>query len=225
MLQDQHRQTNRREIPIQSKVPYTKGGIGDTPHRVYDGPNLERQAMSPIDEVPTTERRKIPREFTITRTFDAPRELLFAAWTEEQHLKHWFAPAGFIMLVKHLNLVPGGAFHYCMRAPNGVEMWSKWIFREITPPEKVELVNTFSNKHGNPIPHPYVPDWPLEILTTTTFSEADGKTDVKITWLPIHTNRAGQKTFNSMHEQMAQGWNGTLDQLDAYLATLAPSGE
>jgi uncharacterized protein YndB with AHSA1/START domain len=173
--------------------------------------------LSPTDEIPQIDRRKIPREFIITRTFDGPRDLVFAAWTEEEHLKQWFGLAGFTILVKTLNLVPGGVFHYCMRAPNGVEMWSKWIFREILSPEKIVLVNTFSNKHGNPIPHPYVPNWPLEILTTTTFHESEGKTDLKIVWVPIHCNRIEQKTFNSMHEQMDQGWNGTLDQLAAHL--------
>jgi uncharacterized protein YndB with AHSA1/START domain len=181
--------------------------------------------MSPVDEMPKVERRKIPREFSITRTFHAPRELLYAAFSEEQHLKNWFAPTGFTVGVSKFNPVPGGIFHYCMRAPNGVEMWSKWIFQQLIPFEKIELVNTFSNKHGNPIPHPYVPNWPLEILTTTKFQEVEGATEVTVTWLPIHTNRAGQQTFNSMHQQMAQGWNGTLDQLETYLATLRPQGE
>jgi uncharacterized protein YndB with AHSA1/START domain len=102
-------------------------------------------------------------------------------------------------------------------------MWGKWIFREILPPEKIVLVNTFSNKHGNPIRHPYIPNWPLEMLTTTTFAESDGKTELKIVWLPIHANRIEQKTFDSMHNEMTQGWNGTLDQLTAYLATLPSS--
>jgi uncharacterized protein YndB with AHSA1/START domain len=175
--------------------------------------------MSPIDEIPKIERRKIPREFTISRTFDVPRELLFAAWTEEHRLKEWFGPAGFTILVSKLNPVPGGVFHYCMRASNGVEMWGKWIFREVVSPEKIVLVNIFSNKHGNPIPHPYVPNWPIEILTTTTFEESEGKTELKIVWIPTHCNRVEQQTFNSMHDQMAQGWNGTLDQLAAYLTT------
>jgi uncharacterized protein YndB with AHSA1/START domain len=187
---------------------------------VYDEAILKRCDISPIDEIPKIERRKIPREFSISRSFDAPRELLFAAWTEEQHLKEWFGPDGFTILVSRLNLVPGGIFHYCMRAANGVEMWGKWIFREIVPAERIVLVNTFSNKHGNPIPHPYVPNWPLEILTTTTFNESDGKTELKIVWVPIHCNRIQQQTFNSMHDQMDQGWNGTLDQLAAYLEKL-----
>jgi uncharacterized protein YndB with AHSA1/START domain len=166
------------------------------------------------------ERRKHNREFVITRIFDAPRELVFAAWTEQQHLKQWFGPKGFTIPISNLNLVPGGAFHYCMRASNGVEMWGKWIFREIVPPKRIVLVNTFSNKHGNLTRHPYVPTWPLEMLTTTTLIEDEGKTGVKIAWTPVHASKAEQKMFDSMHDEMTQGWNGTLDQLAEYLTTI-----
>jgi len=166
------------------------------------------------------ERRKHNREFTIARIFNAPRELVFAAWTQQQHLKLWFGPKGFTIPISHLNLVPNGAFHYCLRAPNGVEMWGKWIFMEIVPPERIVLVNTFSNKHGNITRHPYVPNWPLEMLTTTTLIEDGGKTALSLQWTPLHANDAEQRTFDTMHEAMTQGWTGTLDQLDDYLVTL-----
>ena len=166
------------------------------------------------------ERRKHNREFTIARIFNAPRELVFAAWTQQQHLKLWFGPKGFTIPISHLNLVPNGAFHYCLRAPNGVEMWGKWIFMEIVPPERIVLVNTFSNKHGNITRHPYVPNRPLEMLTTTTLIEDGGKTALSLQWTPLHANDAEQRTFDTMHEAMTQGWTGTLDQLDDYLVTL-----
>ena len=166
------------------------------------------------------ERRKHSRDFNITRTFAVPREQLFAAWTEQQHLKHWFGPQGFTIPVSHLNLVPNGAFHYCMRAANGVEMWGKWIFREIVSPERVVLVNTFSNKHGNITRHPYVAGWPLELLTILTFTEAGGQTLLHLKWTPLHATAVEQKTFDSMHEAMTQGWTGTFDQLTEYLTTL-----
>jgi uncharacterized protein YndB with AHSA1/START domain len=161
------------------------------------------------------------RDFDTSRVFDAPRAVVFAAWTEQEHLKKWFAPTGFTIPVSHLNLVPGGAFHYCMRAPNGVEMWGKWIFQEIVPPERIVLVNTFSNKHGNLTRHPYVPDWPMEILTTTTFTEEDAKTIVHLRWVPVNASAAEVKAFDSMHAAMTQGWDGTFDQLAAHLATIS----
>jgi uncharacterized protein YndB with AHSA1/START domain len=159
-------------------------------------------------------------EFAISRLFDAPREQVFAAWTNEEHLKHWLAPRGFTIPVARLNLVPGGALHYCMRAPNGSEMWGKWALQEIEAPKWIVLVNTFSNKHGNLTRHPYVPNWPLEILTTTIFTEQQDKTLVKIVCLPINATDAEQRIFDTMHEAMTQGWNGTLDQLTEYLSSL-----
>ncbi|MFC5863246.1 SRPBCC domain-containing protein [Acidicapsa dinghuensis] len=157
------------------------------------------------------------REFVYLLELDAPRELVWKTWTEEEHLKQWFAPAGFALSVAKLNVVSGGIFHYCMRAANGVEMWGKWVFREVVAPERIVLVNTFSNKHGNPTRHPYVADWPLEILTTATFADVDGNTVLTIAWHPIDASPSEQKTFDSMHDAMTQGWNGTLGQLEAYL--------
>lgn len=157
------------------------------------------------------------REFVYLRELDAPRELVWKMWTEEEHLKQWFAPAGFGLSVAKLNVVSGGIFHYCMRAANGVEMWGKWVFREVVSQQRIVVVNTFSNKHGNPMRHPYVADWPLEMLTTTTFAEVDEKTMLTIAWHPMDASSVEQKTFDSMHDAMTQGWSGTLDQLDAYL--------
>ena len=158
------------------------------------------------------------QEFVLTRTFDFPIEKLFAAWTTEQALKLWFAPKGFTIPIHRLNLVPGGQFHYCMRASNGVEMWGKWTFRAIIPNEKITFVNTFSNKHGNITRHPYVHDWPLELLSTTIFTEQQGKTQLELRWIPIDPTQIERKTFESMHDNMTQGWKGTLDQLEEYLA-------
>jgi len=158
--------------------------------------------------------------FAISRRFHASQQQVFAAWTEEEHLKHWFGPSGFTIPVCRLNLVPGGMFHYCMRAANGVEMWGKWIFQEIEAPNRIVFVNTFSNKHGYLTRHPYVPEWPLEIQTTTTLSEEDGETTVQLEWVPVNASAVEQKVFAGMHGAMAQGWNGTFDQLAAYLATI-----
>jgi len=181
--------------------------------------------MSPSDESTDArfhvERTADTTEFVISRLFDAPREQVFRMWTEAEHLRNWFGPSGFKIPVSYLNLVPGGAFHYCMRTPGGSEMWGKWVFQEIETPQWIVLVNTFSNKHGNITRHPYVPDWPLEMLTTVTFTEQEDKTLVKIVWLPINPTAAEQRMFDTMHDEMAKGWNGTFDQLAAYPAALS----
>ena len=63
-------------------------------------------------------------ELEIVRTFDAPRETVWRAWTELERLARWWGPKGFEMLSTKLDLRPGGMFHYGMRAPNGHEMWA-----------------------------------------------------------------------------------------------------
>ncbi len=65
-------------------------------------------------------------ELVITRVFDAPRELIWKSWTDPDHLKNWWGPKAFTMLVCNVTLRPdGGVFHYCMKSPQGAEMWGQ----------------------------------------------------------------------------------------------------
>jgi uncharacterized protein YndB with AHSA1/START domain len=74
-------------------------------------------------------------ELVITRIFDASRKLVFKAWTESEHLKHWWGPIGFSITVYKFDIRPGGVFHYSMRSSEGHEMWGKFVFHEIVAPE------------------------------------------------------------------------------------------
>ncbi len=156
-------------------------------------------------------------EFVITRVFDAPRELVWKAWTERERLMQWFGPKGFTMRVATLDLRPGGVFHYCLRSPDGHEMWGKFVYRDIAAPERIVLVNSFSDEKGNLTRHPMSPTWPLEMLSTTTFAEQAGKTTVTVRWSPLNATEAERKTFDISHDGMRIGWTGTFDQLDEYL--------
>jgi uncharacterized protein YndB with AHSA1/START domain len=158
------------------------------------------------------------RDFVITRNFDAPRELVFKAWTEAARLKEWWGPRGFEMLSLKLDLRSGGVFHYCMRAPNGSEMWGKFVYREIAAPERVVFVVSFSDVKGGLTRHPLSPSWPLEVLNTLTFTEHGGKTTLRLQSHPINATDEERKTFEAGHRSMQQGFGGTLDQLAAYLA-------
>ncbi len=159
-------------------------------------------------------------DFTITRTFDAPRELVWKAWTERDRLLEWFGPKGFKMTVATLDLRPGGIFHYGMTGPDGKEMWGKFVYREIVEPERIVLVNSFSDAEGNLTRHPMSPTWPREMLSTTTFTEKDGKTTITLVWSPLDPTEEERQTFDTVHaaDGMNQGWNGTFEQLTEYLA-------
>src|SRR5207249_2545205 len=103
--------------------------------------------------------------FVISRTFDAPRELFWKAWTEADRLKEWFGPKGVTISHCTLDLRPGGIFHYSMRTADGHEMWGKWTFREIIPPERLVSIVSFSDALGGVTRHPMSATWPHETLS------------------------------------------------------------
>jgi uncharacterized protein YndB with AHSA1/START domain len=158
--------------------------------------------------------------FIISRLLDAPRELVFQAWTEREHLR-WWGPKGVEILHQQIDLRPGGVFLYCMRTPEGQEIWGKWVLREIVKPEKLVFMNSFSDNSGGLTRHPGSQAWPLEILSTVTFSSHEGKTLLTVSWVPVNATVEELKTFNENHASMQQGWSGTLDRLVGHLSKAA----
>ncbi len=173
-----------------------------------------------MSELNQTINEPTPTDFTISRVFDAPRELMWKAWTERDHLARWFGPKGASISAATLDFRPGGVFHYCMRTPDGQEIWGKFVYREIVPPERIVLVNSFSDAQGNLTRHPWSATWPLEVLSTTTFTEDRGRTTVTLRWSPLNASDAERKTFNAGHQSIRQGWTGTFEQLTEYLAKM-----
>lgn len=166
---------------------------------------------------PTT-KTSAPRPFVLSRTFDAPREHVWKAWSERARLMEWFGPKGFKMPAAKLDFRPGGSFHYCMESPDGHEMWGKFVYREIVAPEKIVLVNSFSDEDGGITRHPMSATWPLEMLSTFTLTEENGRTTATVHWLPLNATQEEIETFDGTRDGMKQGWAGTFDQLAAYLA-------
>ena len=154
----------------------------------------------------------------ISRTFDGPRDVMWKAWSERTRLMEWFGPKGFKMPAAKMDFRPGGSFHYCMESPDGHEMWGKFIYREIVPQERIVLVSSFSDEDGGITRHPMSATWPLEMLSSFTLTEDNGRSTATIRWLPLNATEEERKTFDAAHEAMKQGWSGTFDQLAAYLA-------
>ncbi len=158
--------------------------------------------------------------FVISRTFNAPRELVWKTWTEPEHIKHWWGPKGSKVSYSKMDLRPGGINHYCLVTTDGHEMWGRQIYREIIKPERLVFVNSFSDEKGGLTKHPLSPTWPLELLTTIIFTGQQGQTIVTVEWLPINATAEERKTFDAGRESMKQGWGGSLDQLEQYLAKI-----
>jgi uncharacterized protein YndB with AHSA1/START domain len=160
-------------------------------------------------------------EFVISRVFNAPRDLVWKAWTVPDLMAKWWGPKGFGAKSHKLDFRPGGVYHYSLRAPDGKDMWGKFVYREIAAPQKLVFINCFSDEKGGITRHPFNPTWPLEMLSTITFDEETGGTKVTVTWSPLNATDAERKTFADGHASMQQGWTGTLDQLADYLVKMA----
>lgn len=153
------------------------------------------------------------QELVIERIFDAPRELVFKAWTEPEQAKRWWGPKGFTTPVCEIDLRPGGVYFNCMRSPEGQDYWSKGVYREIVEPERIVCTDSFADEQGNIVsPRKYgmSPDWPEEALITVTFEEHGGNTKFTLHHAPI---KPGPE-----RDMCRQGWNEMLDKLEDYLA-------
>ena len=160
------------------------------------------------------------REFVISRLLDAPRDLVFNVWTQREHIERWFGPEGVSIVHCTNDLRPGGVMHYGMRTPDGNVMWGKWIYVEISAPERLVCVTSFSDEAGGVTRHPLSAGWPLETLSTITFEERNGSTELTIRWAPHNSTELERETFDAAHDGMRQGWTGTFNQLNDYLAKL-----
>jgi uncharacterized protein YndB with AHSA1/START domain len=157
------------------------------------------------------------KAFTITRSFPAPRALVFEAFTRQEHLLHWWGPKGMSMIHTTLDLRPGGMFHYGMRAPNGAEMWGRFVFEEISPPERLVFVSGFSDPQGGLVHHSMAPQFPLEVRNVVTFAEQDGRTTVTLTGGPVGATDEQRAFYESLFDSMQGGFTGTFDQLERFL--------
>jgi uncharacterized protein YndB with AHSA1/START domain len=148
----------------------------------------------------------------ITRVFDAPRELVWKAWTDPEHFVRWWGPNGFTVPFCKIDLRPGGVMHFCMRSPEGRDFWNKGVFREVVAPERIVSTDSFADAEGNlvePAHYGMGPDWPSETLLTVTFAEHAGKTKL--------TLRHEVPESIAKRQGAQQGWAETLDRLAEYL--------
>ena len=164
-----------------------------------------------IGETESTQR-SARDELIITRIFDAPRELVWQAWTDPEHIRRWWGPKDFTAPACRIDFRVGGKYLFCMRSPDGKDYWSTGVYREIVPLERIVCTDSFADEQGNVVPATYYgmsPDFPLEMLVTVTFEDQAGKTKMtlKHSGLP-----AGE-----MSEQTGAGWNESFDKLAASL--------
>jgi uncharacterized protein YndB with AHSA1/START domain len=150
----------------------------------------------------------------IERVFDAPRELVFEAWTRPEYLLRWFAPHGCTISFTQIDVRPGGRLHCCVHNPLG-DCWCVGVYREIVRPERIVYSLATADSAGNvidPVLAGHDPRWPRETLVTVTLAELRGGS----TRLTLE-----QSVLESLarHTGAYPSWLQMLDRLEALMST------
>jgi uncharacterized protein YndB with AHSA1/START domain len=146
------------------------------------------------------------RALTITRTFDAPRALVFKLWTDPKHVRNWWGPRDYPAAHIEMDVRPGGRWRHCLHGTeDGRDLWMGGVFREVVAPER--LVFTFAWEEEG--------ERGLETLITVTFAERDGKTLMTFRQTPFQSD--GERDGHQ------GGWTSTFDRLDEHLADFSGS--
>lgn len=161
--------------------------------------------------------RMASESLVITRSFDAPVDLVYQAWAEPANFAQWWGPAGMALDIKSMEFKPGGSCHYRLQAGEN-EMWGLFRYVEIDPGKQIVWINSFSNAEGTVAPPPFPGDFPLEIFNVMTFKAEGDKTTLTLMGGPHHATPEQQAFFNGMKASMQGGFKGTFDQLEAFLA-------
>ena len=156
-----------------------------------------------IDAPTTAEGRML----VIERVFDAPRELVWKAWTDPEQVMRWWGPKGFTSPACEIDLRVGRKYLWCMRSFEGYDFWNTGVYREIVPFERIVCTQSLADGKGNVVPASHYGmsgDLPLETIVTVTFEEIDGKTRLIL-------------RQEHMLEGAESGWNQAFDKLAASL--------
>jgi uncharacterized protein YndB with AHSA1/START domain len=149
------------------------------------------------------------QEVTITRTFDAPRALVFKMWTDPEHLAKWWGPRGFTNPTCDVDVRPGGKIYIVMRGPPGTPYSDDYPmtgeFQEIVAPERIVFMSYAIDKDGNVL---------IEGHNTVTFAEQGGKTTLTIKARAVARVAIG----GQMIQGMEMGWTQSIDKLEELVA-------
>lgn len=160
---------------------------------------------------------KLP-EYLFERAFDAPRDLVWRAWTDPSLLQRWYGPNIETVIHKY-ELKAGGVWLNEMRMSKGSD-FSRMDFEEVSPPEKLVWRHASTDADWNIASNPMMPDWPRILLTTVTFIDDGDKTMVRLSQVPIDATQAEIDCFAMAMANMDQGWGSGYAIIDEILAEL-----
>jgi uncharacterized protein YndB with AHSA1/START domain len=162
-------------------------------------------------------------ELVLTRVFEAPRALVFAAWTQAEHLAHWFGPHDVEMPFCELTARPGGVIHFCHQFASGQRLWVKGVFQEVQAPERLVFTHGFVDAEGRPGRPPMFADWPLEAvyMTTVILAEHPRGTLLTVRQSVAPAGLAASAVVAEERRMAREGWLPTLERLAEHLARMA----
>lgn len=161
--------------------------------------------------------------FTLSRDFNAPRPLLFSCFSDAERLAKWWGPKGVAIVKPKLDFRAGGIFHYGMEwVKDGPIMWGRFVYREIVAPERIVLINSFSDENATLTRAPFFDGkWPLEMLTVFAFEELGPmRSRFTLTWTPENATDEERAVFASNFASAGDGWSGSLEKLETFLINL-----
>ena len=139
-------------------------------------------------------------ELVLTRTFDAPRKLVFKVWTDPKHVAQWWGPRGCTTTIHEMDVRPGGAWRYAMRGPDGNDYPFDGVYVEVVEPERLVFDGSI---HASP---------EQRVWTEVTFADRKGKTEVTV--------RQAYSFESDVTRGASVGWNQQLDRLAEFLGNI-----
>ncbi len=157
-------------------------------------------------------------EYVVERMFDAPRGMVWRAWTDPELLARWYGP-GVDTIIHKFDLKPGGVWLNEMKWGDKSDL-SKAVFQEIVPEEKIVWHQSSTDADWNIISNPMMADWPRVMLTVVTFEDADTRTRVRLTWTPLQASEAEMACFANVMGNMGKGWESGFAVMDEMFAEM-----
>ncbi len=156
--------------------------------------------------------------YVLEREFDAPRELVWKTWTDPELLARWYGPK-VETIVHRLDVRPGGLWLNEMKWGDNSH-YQRVEYTDVKAPERLVWLHSNSDADWNIIANPMMADWPRVLLTTVTFEETDGKTKMRLIWVPHEASEAEISGFAAAIDGMGKGWGAGMELLTELLAEL-----
>ena len=157
-------------------------------------------------------------EYVVDRKFDAPRAMVWRAWTDPELLARWYGP-GVDTIIHKFDLKPGGEWLNEMKWGEKSDL-SKAVFQEVVPEEKMVWHHSSTDADWNIVSNPMMADWPRVLLTVVTFKDDGDRTSVRLTWTPLDASEAEMACFANVVGNMGKGWESGFAIMDEILAEM-----